>query len=70
MRALTPPEEDRHLFTHERWSTGFRWFRAPNVVCLEHYRSNTSLCPTPHTGRQVEFCNGCNAFSGLWAATP
>jgi hypothetical protein len=38
LRTLIPAEEDRHLFTKERWSTGFRWFRAANVVCLEHYR--------------------------------
>ena len=38
LRTLIPAEEDRHLFTRERWSTGFRWYRAPNVVCLEHYR--------------------------------
>jgi hypothetical protein len=44
MQALTPPEEDRHLFTRERWSTGFRWFRTPNVICLEHYRP---LPPSP-----------------------
>ena len=37
LRTLIPAEEDRHLFTRERWSTGFRWYRAPNVVCLEHY---------------------------------
>lgn len=43
MRMLVPPEEDRYLFTHERWSTGFRWFRAPNVICLEHYRSPASF---------------------------
>jgi len=44
MRVLTPPEEDRHLFTSEQWSTGFRWFRAHNVIRLEHYRS---LPPSP-----------------------
>jgi hypothetical protein len=49
MRALTPPEEDRHLFTHERWSTGFRWFRAPNVVCLEYFRSQTPRPVQPPT---------------------
>jgi hypothetical protein len=38
LRTLIFAEEDRHLFTREQWSTGFRWYRTPNVVCLEHYR--------------------------------
>ena len=37
-QTLIFPEEDRHLFTRERWSRGFRWYRALNVVCLEHYK--------------------------------
>jgi hypothetical protein len=38
LRILIFPEEDRGFFTRERWTGGFRWYRAPNVVCLEHYR--------------------------------
>jgi hypothetical protein len=26
MRAITPPEEDRHLFTSAPWDGGYRWF--------------------------------------------
>lgn len=37
-RALIFPEEDRALFTTAKWSGGHRWFRSPNVVCIEHYR--------------------------------
>jgi hypothetical protein len=44
-------EEDRHLFTRERWTRGFRWYKAPNVVCLEHYRPFPSL---PQTSRPIE----------------
>lgn len=32
------PEEDRHLFTTAPWSGGYRWFRSPNVICLEKYQ--------------------------------
>jgi len=49
MRALVPPEEDRHHFARERWSTGFRWFRATNVVCLEHYQRPSPLLPKQPT---------------------
>jgi hypothetical protein len=38
-RELTIPEEDRHLFTSMPWKPGeWRWFRSPNVVCLETWR--------------------------------
>jgi hypothetical protein len=37
-RLLVPPEEDRHLLTTAKWAGGYRWFRSPNVVCLEQYR--------------------------------
>jgi hypothetical protein len=33
-RRIVFPEEDRHLFTHG----GFRWFRSPNVVPIEHWQ--------------------------------
>jgi hypothetical protein len=35
-RAVLLPEEERLAFT--AWSGGYRWFRAPNVVCLEKVR--------------------------------
>jgi hypothetical protein len=31
-------EEDRATLTGETLNGGYRWFRAENVVCLEHYR--------------------------------
>jgi hypothetical protein len=37
-QRLTFPEEDRHLYTSKPWDGGYRWFRSPNVVCLEQYR--------------------------------
>jgi hypothetical protein len=49
MRTLTPPEEDRYLFTHEQWSSGYRWFRTLNVVCLEHYRPPAPRSHQPPT---------------------
>jgi hypothetical protein len=38
LRQWTICEEDRFKFTSQSWSGEFRWFRSPNVVCLEHYR--------------------------------
>ena len=37
-QQLTFPEEDRHLHTSAPWDGGYRWFRSPNVICLEKYR--------------------------------
>jgi hypothetical protein len=40
LRRFVIPEEDRPRFTSAKWTEtgGYRWFRSPNVVCLEHYR--------------------------------
>jgi hypothetical protein len=38
LRRLVYPEEERHLHTPLPWTGGFRWFRSPNVICLERYR--------------------------------
>jgi hypothetical protein len=34
------PEEDRDSYTSVRGKS-FRWFRSPNVVCIEHYRRHS-----------------------------
>ena len=40
LRRLIVSEEDRRrLFPTTVWTGGYRWFRSPNVVCLERYRS-------------------------------
>jgi hypothetical protein len=36
LRGLTLPEEDRARYT--KWSGEYRWFGAPNIVCLEKAR--------------------------------
>ena len=38
IRSITWAEEDRHKFTSAPWRGGFRWFRSPNIVCLEKIR--------------------------------
>lgn len=39
LKAAIHAEEDRHLYTTSKWSgTGFRHYRDPKVVCLEHFR--------------------------------
>lgn len=38
MRAITFPEEDRHLFTTAVWRGEYRWFRSPDVTPIEWYR--------------------------------
>jgi hypothetical protein len=37
LRRVVLPEEDRHRYGVP-WSGGYRWFRSPNVICLEQYR--------------------------------
>jgi hypothetical protein len=39
MQAITFPEEDRSLFTAAGWHGEYRWFRSPNVVPLERWRT-------------------------------
>jgi len=43
LREWTIPEEDRAKYTSQPWTGEYRWFRSPNVVCLEHYRRRKSL---------------------------
>ena len=38
LREWTLPEEDRAKFTTLPWAGEYRWFRSPNVVCLEQWR--------------------------------
>src|SRR5262249_35886771 len=38
LRDWTFPEEDRAQFTTAPWRGEYRWFRSPNVICIEHWR--------------------------------
>jgi hypothetical protein len=38
LRQFVIAEEDRHLFTTVKWAGEYRWFRSPNIVCLEKAR--------------------------------
>jgi hypothetical protein len=39
VRRITMPEEDgRRFMPNERREVSYRWFRAPNVICLEKCR--------------------------------
>jgi len=42
LREWTIPEEDRAKYTTQPWSGEYRWFRSPNIVCIEQYRSRFS----------------------------
>ena len=42
-RQLFLPEEERAKYTTVKWNGGYRWFRSPNVVCLEKYRRLKAL---------------------------
>jgi hypothetical protein len=37
-RQILLPEEDRRALLSTSWRGGYRWFRSPNVVCLEKVR--------------------------------
>jgi hypothetical protein len=39
LRRFTLPQEDRAMVTDAPWPGGYRWFRSPNVVCLEKVRA-------------------------------
>lgn len=41
-RRLVPPEEDRRLLAATPGRSGYRWFRATNVIPIEKYRRPTS----------------------------
>jgi len=41
-RQLVIPEEDRFKYMSRPWAGEYRWFRSPNVECLEHYRRRKS----------------------------
>jgi hypothetical protein len=38
LRQVVFAEEDRHLFTTAPWHGGYRRFRSPNVVPIEHWQ--------------------------------
>jgi hypothetical protein len=38
LKAWTIPEEDRSKYTSQPGGGEYRWFRSPNIVCLERYR--------------------------------
>jgi hypothetical protein len=42
-RQLFLPEEERAKYPAAKWEGGYRWFRSPNVVCLEKYRRVKAL---------------------------
>jgi hypothetical protein len=48
MRHLTVCEEDRRLYGFPPYRGGFRWFRSPNVVCLERVRAARAKRETLH----------------------
>jgi hypothetical protein len=45
LRQYIMAEEDRRRLTPEKWGGGYRWFRSPNIVCLEHYRVSPPSAP-------------------------
>ena len=52
MRSVVVPEEDLAKYRPSwPWRGEFRWFRSPNIVCLEHYRRQNSNGPTRTVGR-------------------
>jgi hypothetical protein len=43
LRSVTFPEEDRQRASEAPWNGGYRWFRADNVIPIEHWRVRSSL---------------------------
>ena len=46
MRMIHWPEEDRPHFTRRPYTGGYRWFRSPNIVCLEQARATRKTEPS------------------------
>jgi hypothetical protein len=42
LRQRTICEEDRIKLTSQPWGGESRWFRSPNIVCLERYRGRNA----------------------------
>jgi hypothetical protein len=42
-RSILLPEEDRRIVSPIPWQGGYRWFRSPNVICLEKARRLKAL---------------------------
>ena len=38
LRQCVVPEEDRAKYTSAKWAGEYRWFRSPNVICVEKVR--------------------------------
>ena len=44
LRQYVLSEEDRQLrHPTTKWIGGYRWFRSPNVICLDRYRSSEDM---------------------------
>jgi hypothetical protein len=39
LRLRTFPQENRNRYTSATWAGEYRWFRSPNIVCLEKVRA-------------------------------
>jgi hypothetical protein len=50
LRKLVLPQEDC-MRLGVSWTGGYRWFRSPNVVCLEHYRRRNGGTPPIKWGK-------------------
>jgi hypothetical protein len=42
-RSILLPEEDRRILSPIPWQGSYRWFRSPNVICLEKARRLKAL---------------------------
>lgn len=42
-RSILLPEEDRRILSPIPWQGDYRWFRSPNVICLEKARRLKAL---------------------------
>jgi hypothetical protein len=37
-QSMMSPQEDLPPGTWAKYGGAYRWFRSPNIVCIEHYR--------------------------------
>jgi len=55
-KLILPEEDRRRLYPWMPWTGSYRWFRSPNVICIEHWRrrrkAQANHTPHPLTHRR------------------
>jgi hypothetical protein len=68
LTELIYPEERRHEFTNKPWAgEGFRYYRDPQIICIEHFMPRNQVLKIPVTRRRAGLKNLNRTISGVSA---